>query len=213
MKKVAIGCLGVFGVLFVAGGIVLYVYVLRPAQTMFQGAQQFAQIEEMNEQVQNRSSYSAPESGELTEAQVTRFMQVQRQMRDRLEGRYQELQQKHDELEARRQAEGREVGYRELIDAWSDISGLVVEAKQAQVDALNAHDFSLEEYQWVREQVYLAAGFGAYSASLTEMAQAAEDEREVVVSNRERVPERNVELLEPYRENLEDYLGLAFFGL
>jgi hypothetical protein len=101
--------------------------------------------------------------------------------------------------------------------ALRDLAGLIVEAKQAQVEALNAHDFSLAEYDWVRKSVYAASGvpitvdFGHLieQASTGQMPQNS-TLAEAVTGE---VPEKNRELVAPHEAVLKENAALAFFGL
>jgi hypothetical protein len=88
---------------------------------------------------------------------------------------------------------------------------LIVDAKEAQVDALNANGFSLGEYAWVRGQVIRAAGFSAYQVDLA--ALAADGDDDLVRELEADVPAANVALVAPYAEELEQFLPLAAFGL
>jgi hypothetical protein len=77
-------------------------------------------------------------------------------------------------------------------------------SKRNQVEALNRHDFSLQEYAWVRQQAYQALGQQVNVASLeqigaTRPAQYASDQA--------------LALVEPHREQLAEMYVLAWFGL
>jgi hypothetical protein len=92
----------------------------------------------------------------------------------------------------------------------------VVDGKRAQVAALNDTGFSLEEYSWVRQQVYAAAGLALAQMDLRDIANAAQSgEREIPVEKTEAgdVPERNRELVKPYADKLREWLAFGFFGL
>ena len=99
---------------------------------------------------------------------------------------------------------------RQLFGAYSDLFKLIVEAKQVQVQQLNEYGFSLPEYQWVKEQVLGASGFPIAGFDLS---QIMNEGAETVTKVLEDVPQQNVDLLAPYKENLEQYLSFSFFGL
>jgi hypothetical protein len=93
----------------------------------------------------------------------------------------------------------------------------MIEAKRAQVEALNQASFSLEEYHWVRQQVYAAVGIVAAGFDVKDIKQLAEQaagrgEREPAASIGD-VPERNKELVKPYEKKLQEWAPLAYFGL
>jgi hypothetical protein len=46
----------------------------------------------------------------------------------------------------------------ELISAYRDLAAAYVDAKRAQVDALNLAGLSLDEYRWTRSRAYAALG-------------------------------------------------------
>jgi hypothetical protein len=196
-KKIAIGCLSVFALLAVAGGIIGYVFIYRPMQQAIRGVQQFSQITELDNQVQNRNSFTPPGDGVLTQAQLDRYFSVQAHRVAALDEKYQEISRS-----------ARDPGFREVIESYSDLLGLILEAKRAQVAALNQHNFSLQEYTWVRREVFRAAALPLTQLDLSELASAGVELPETTA-----VPEENIRLLEPYRDNLEETLGLAFFGL
>jgi hypothetical protein len=203
-KKIAIGCLSVFALLAVAGGIIGYVFIYRPVQQAARSVQQFNQLAELERQVQNRSSFTPPADGVLTQLQLDRYLSVQGQMRAQLAHRVAELDAKYQEISRSE----RDPGFRELMAGYADLLGLVVEAKRAQVAALNQHNFSLQEYAWVRREVFRAAALPLSQLDWSELTGSS-----VQLPETTAVPEANIRLLAPYRDNLEEMLGLAFFGL
>lgn len=211
-KKIAIGCLVVFGVLAVAGGVIAYIYVIRPASAAVDTARNLARIQSLNEEVRATGPYDAPADDVLAPAQVERYLAVQEDMRAQLEGRVAELEARYEQFD---QA-GTDPSLSDVTQAWSDVASLLVEAKEAQVEALNAHDFSLDEYDWVRARVLQAAGVGAYGYDLAQLASRAEGEGQVSDpegDTPDTVPEENVELVDPHRDTIRDTLAFAMFGL
>ncbi|MDZ7703539.1 MAG: hypothetical protein U5L04_03530 [Trueperaceae bacterium] len=173
-----------------------------------------AEVNELNRQVDNRVSYTPPGDEVLSETQVEQFFRVQDTIRDDLSGRYDELVGKYQQLEAELESAQREPSLRELIGAWNDIASLVVDAKQAQVAALNQANLSLSEYDWIRLQVYRALGYQGLSIGLTELAQNTDNERAITdFTDLAPPPDVNLERVAPYRERFEDYVALALFGL
>lgn len=211
-KKIAIGCLVVFGVLAVAGGAIAYIYVIRPASAAVDTARNLARIETLNEDVRATGPYDAPADELLAPGQVDRYLAVQEDMRARLEGRVAELEERYEQFD---QA-GTDPSLADVTQTWSDVASLLVEAKEAQVEALNAHDFSLAEYAWVRGRVLQAAGLGAYGYDLAELASRAEGEGAASDPSGDppdTVPEENIDLVDPHRDTIRDTLAFAMFGL
>jgi hypothetical protein len=206
-RPLLLGCLVVVIAVVAVGGVLAYVYLVRPAMSAVGAAQDLARIEQIENRVRDKSTFRAPADGELTGAQVERYVAAARQIVADLEGKVNELDARYQQIED----QGRNPGIRELAGAYADVLRLIVDAKEAQVEALNAHGFSLSEYAWVRNQVIRAAGFSAYQVDLAALAEERGDDalRELQAD----VPEANVALVAPYVEELEKFLPLAAFGL
>ena len=69
------------------------------------------------------------------------------------------------------------VALTDVVGAYRDLFGVIAEAKHAQVDALNAQAFSLDEYAWVKSRFYEAAGVTVTGIDFREMAGQAADRR------------------------------------
>ena len=224
MKKVLLGC-GVALVAFVVlGGGGFYFFLYKPFMSDYvEGAVQLAEVSQLEGEVEDQSSYAPPDEGTLTADQVARFVRVQHTVRDQMGARFERLEQKYEELDRELNREGRSASYREVLGAWRDLSDLLVKAKRAQVEALNAEGFSVEEYQWVRGAVYQAAGAVLPMANMGEMLQAAR-QAEGAPGGQDRlaamkrmseqaIPEKNRRLVAPHAEVLEENLVMAWFGL
>ena len=141
MKKVAIGCLIVAGVLIVVlgiGGFLLY----RAASPFLAGVRQLAEIPEIEKTIANTSSFEPPASGELTEEMVKRFATVQEAVQAKLSGRVNELRTKVDQIDRAIKEQDRKASPTEVFSALSGLATLVVEGKRAQVEAINKTGFS-----------------------------------------------------------------------
>jgi len=165
MKNFAIGCVAVLLILTVAGvGIVWFKFGddISAGIDAVQGVAKLGpQFEELNESIDNRSGFTPSDDGVLDETTFQRFLTAQRQMRGQLEGRLEELQSKYEALEQELDQRGGQAGIGDMMSAYGDLTGLLIDAKRAQVEAINAQNFSLEEYNWVRDQVYRSIGLGA----------------------------------------------------
>ncbi|MCA9840377.1 MAG: hypothetical protein KC422_25940 [Trueperaceae bacterium] len=207
MKKVLIGCLGVVVVLSLVGGFLAYRFVVRPVQGVVKNVEQLGEIGELNKQVSNRSGYTPPEDGIISEEQLARYLAVQTEMRSRLSETVNQLDAKYQDFEDKQPNLG---NIRDFFGAYQDILKLVIEAKRVQVEALNAQNFSLTEYAWVKREALRAAFLPINGLDLSQFGEESGIELPAMT---ERVPEANVELLAPYKDNLEEVIGLAFFGL
>ena len=208
-RKLAIGCGAVFVVLFLAGAGVAWWFIGRPAASVVGAVRDVQRIESIRDGVRDTSAYQPPADGVLSAQQVERYLDVQRAMRARLEERVETLRARYEEVDR----QDRDPTPAELAQAWADTTGLLVEATEAQVDALNAHDFSLDEYDWVRRQVLLAAGFAAPGYDITDLAGEGTPAGQAVAPGATEVPGANVELVAPHVEELEETVPFAWFGL
>ena len=209
MKKVGVGCavaLGMVSLLVVVGAR----FAIHRFQGFVGGVQQFAEISQLDDRVTNRRPYRPEADQPLDETQIARYVGIQRAMLSQLGARVQELEAKYQQLSDERG--DRDPSLREVMGAWQDMVDLVVEAKQAQVDALNEENMSLEEYAWIRKQVLstLGHGFGAFDLS---RVVGEGDEPQLPDAPPSEVRQQNLELLEPYLDDADDWLPLSFFGL
>lgn len=216
-KKIALGCLGVALVVLIGGGYLTYTFVYKPVMGSMESLQQ---VHQQNEQIENQSTYSEPADGELTETQVERFVAVQKQIQTGVENRLTEFQQKYEQLDS--ELQNREPTIREIMNAWGDIMGLYTDAKQIQVEALNDHDFSLEEYRFVQQRFYQALGVELFAYNIDEIAAAASqgdfqnmnpEEFRKVQQEMEQVPEINRELASQYADSADAWLVFSWWGL
>jgi hypothetical protein len=214
MKKVLLGCLGVLLLATIAGGIGAYYFIYRPAKSYVQSLSQLQEIPRLNAQVRNRASFTPPGSGELTQGVVERFVAVQTSIHGRLGARLQELDAKYKALS---DARGGEPSIAQGLSALKDLGTLILDAKRVQVDALNQHGFSVEEYDWVRRSVYAASGIpmsadvqGIIEAASSGQAPTAESLTQAAIGE---VPAINKTLVVPHLKTLQENAGLAFFGL
>ncbi len=206
MKKVLVGCLITAAVLVVGVGVAGYFFVIKPASEFVGGFVEInEQWETLNSQIDDQSDFEVAPDTTLAENQLQRYLAAQTQIKNQLGPRLKQLETKYDALKAMQREEGRDMNLGEIAGVYKDMSDLILEAKRAQVAAINAQDFSLEEYAWVRERTYRAIG-----ASINVAAAAGLGEQ---ILDQYAVDKATVDLVEPYREQLMDVHALAFFGL
>lgn len=209
-RWLALGCLGSLVFLGLAGWAA-YSFLIRPAQAL---VNDFRQIVLLDRQVERQTAFTPPANNQLTSEQVQRLLQVQRTVRQQLGERYQRVEARLSQL-ANQQVGQLTLDYRSVLDLFRDSRGLVLDGKRMQVEALNAQGFSLEEYHWVRGQVYAALGLGVPNLDPGEIL------RQIGTGNfNPRVdllvvaaPAANVQLVEPFRQELKAYYPLTWFGL
>ena len=221
MKKLLVGCL----VILVLGAILLGVggyFLYRAASPVVQNARnyfdRFSQLGELEKQIANQTPFAAPPSGELTKEQVDRFARVQQQVRGAMGQRFNEIDAKYNTMKA--EADGTEQSsVREALGALGELAGVLIDARRAQVNALNQERFSSAEYSWVRARVYQAAGVEATSGfDFQKMAEAARRGTgiqgiEVPETPIVKVPAKNRTLVKPHLDHMDEWLPLLFFGL
>ena len=221
VKKVAIGCLVVLVVLGVAGGIGSY-FVYRTIKATFGDTlTQLAALSktpEIERQVRNTTGYAPPADGVLSPAQVERFVAVQAAVRTQMGARFAELEKRYKTLIDKKEATALDLP--ELLSAYKDLAGVWLAGKQAQVDALNAQRFSLEEYRSVRDRTYRALGIPLMSVDISQIidkAMRGESVEQPPTHFEGSVgptgPDANQKLIEQHKKALEDNAALAIFGL
>ena len=225
MKKLLGGCLIVL-VLLVIGAAVGAYFVYRAARPVYDsarqmvdGASELAEAVATDQKLVNTSDYAGPASGELTADQVQRFLRVQAHVKATLGARAEAFTEKYKELGTKR-PDGSEVtpSLTQLLAGLGDMSKVYLDARRAQVDALNAEKFSREEFSWVRLRVYQAAGIeaaGYEPRQIEGMIKGMATGAEVTVPDVELpdAPAKNRELVKPYSKQIMEWLAMASFGL
>lgn len=199
MKKALTGCLVVALLALVIGGGALWWFVLRPAwnagSEMVAAAQQWTELVQIEAKIDNQSAFEAPADGVIPGEVLTRFVAVQTQIDARVGDRLALLQSRYEAIEAQQGQDGKEPGLQALLGAYGDLFGLLKEAKQSQVDALNAQRMSLDEYRWTRNRAYAALGLDAAALGTTSPTDASN---------------ANATALQPHRELLVRTLATAW---
>jgi hypothetical protein len=216
MKKFAIGCSLVLLVLSVFAGVAGYVAYTKYVKPMAASFTEFAKLPDLERQVKNTAAFTVPSSGELNEEMLGRFLKVQETMGARLGAKMAQLKSRYEQFDRALKSDRRQASFTEGLVALKDLSGIVLEAKQAQVDALNEAGFSVKEYEWVRDQAYAAIGVAAAAFDLKDIQRVAEQAARGVDHASQAivdVPARNKALVQPYVEKLREWAPLAFFGL
>jgi hypothetical protein len=167
------------------------------------------------EQIANKAEYQLPVGGDLTPAQLALFLAAEREVESRLGERIAELRMKSEQLVSLSQMSKRHPPVRETLILLGTVGPAFLDGKKALVDALNRAGFSKDEFEWVREQAYHAAGVEAWQFDFSDVVRGVPDaEFDVhrlpygVVAS---VSNRN--LVAPHAEELKHWTALVFFGL
>lgn len=210
--------ISVLGVALLATGT----YVLyRAATPLIEDARSYvrglSELGKLEADVKNKAPHAAPASGELSEAQVQRFARVQGHVRTALGQRMQDFEQKYRHLKS--DGDHSHPSVRELFDGLGELAEVFVQARRYQVDALNQENFSQEEYSWVRNRVFEAAGMEvANRVDLRGLERAIRDgtgidDFKTPEIPKPSIPTRNIELVKPHMRQFDEWIPLAFFGL
>jgi hypothetical protein len=216
MKKLAIGCGIVVLLLGVAGAGVAYYLYRQFSGTIAQFAQ-LSEVPELERSVRNQDPYVPPATEELSDGQVEKLLQVQSEVRKRLGARMAEFEQKYKALAEK--TEATVVDAPALMRAYSDLASMWLDAKRAQIEALNAAGLSLDEYRWIRNQAYRALGMAFVDLDIARIVDEArrgatsEAPGQLSGSIEPAGPESNRTRVERIRKQLEQNIALASFGL
>ena len=222
MKKILGGCLIVFVIAVVGLGVAGF-YAYRAARPMIEDAADYVSrardLARLSDEVANQAPYTAPANGELTAAQVDRFLAVQTRVHSELGSRWTEFEKKSEALKQKASEKRTDWSFNDISSVFSDFTGIYMEARKAHVNALNVHKFSDEEFSWVRLRVYEAAGMqlaGSIDTSAIE-AMARESAQKTGISLPDvpmpDVPEANIALVKPHAAKLKEWLPMAMLGL
>jgi len=221
MKKILAGCLVVLVVAIVGFGVAAF-YAYRMAQPMFESAGTYMdrarEMTRLGDSVANKSPYAPPATGELTPTQVDRFLAVQARVRDELGGRWKEIETKSAEIRQKTENK-RELSFTEVTGVFSDLANIYIEGRRAQVNALNIHKFSDDEYAWVRRRIYESAGLqlvdGIDMSAVEGWTRDDAGKTSVQIPDlpRPQVPETNIRLVKPHVAKLKEWLPMAVLGL
>lgn len=222
MKKILAGCLIVLVIAaigFTAAGF----YAYRAMKPMIDDAANYMdkarEVAKLGEEIKIKTTFEAPANGELTQQQVERFVAVQSRVRSDLGDRWTQIETKSKELKAKADAKSKDWTLAEFTSVFSDIANIWIEARRAQVKALNIQRFSESEYEWVRRRVYEAAGVqisGNMDLSKIEALarnNAAANGVTIPPMDLPKVPQKNIDLVKPHAAKVKEWIPMAVLGL
>jgi hypothetical protein len=215
VKKLAIGC-AILALVLVVGGAVGSYLVYHKVSSTVKGFAELGRIPELERSVRNRAPYVPPPSGEVSQAQLERYLKVQQAVRTRLGEQAAKMERKYRTLLQKKEATALDLP--ELVAAYRDLATGYVDGKRVQVDALNDAGLSLEEYRWVRKQAYAALGMPMMDFDVAKMVDDVKNGRTPAQPDRvlplgPSGPPATQKLIAPHQKALENYAPLAFFGL
>lgn len=222
MKKLLGGCLIVIAIAFIGLGIAGY-YAYRAAKPMIDSAGDYvARAREMvsiGDRINNKAPFVPPVNGELTPSQVDRFIAVQGRVRSDMGDRWGQIEAKSAEIQRRTENNKTDLSLNEVASVFSDLANIYIEARKVQVNALNVHKFSDDEYSWVRRRVYEAAGVqlahGIDMSRIEDIARSGAQKGGMNIPDIPtlEVPQTNTRLVKPHVAKLKEWLPMAVLGL
>lgn len=216
MKKVAIGCLLVLvvGGVAAAGGAYYLYYRVRSTVSQFA---ELAKVPQIEDGVEIKTPFVIPSGGALTQSQVDRFVQVQSRVRARLGQNFAVLEQKYKTLTDKKDANVTDLP--QLIAAYRDLAASWLDAKRAQVQALNEAGLSMSEYRWIRSEAYKSLNMPVVDIDFAKIAEEIRNNKQpndqIMLGGAfsGSASPANAKLVEKYRKQLEDNMPMATFGL
>src|SRR5262249_50110351 len=147
----AIGCAILF---LVAGAAIVGVgyYGYLKVRSTVGAIAELAQARDIDRGVKVQTAFVVPASGELTPAQVDKLIKVTTRVRERLDQDMAVFQRTYRALAEKKEATAADLPA--LLSAYRDLAKDWLNAKRAQVDALNEVGLSLQEYRWIRSSAY-----------------------------------------------------------
>ena len=182
----------------------------------FAGFAELGSLPELERSVRDQRPFTPPPSGEPSQAQVAALVEIQGAVRTRLGARADEIERRYHRLLAKDSVTA--VDLPELVSAYRDLAGAYMDAKRAQLDALNRAGLSLEEYRWARSRAYAALGIALLDVDVSEIVHQVKAGRTPATPTARLTEEPPTSpafraRVEPQRATLERNVGLAFFGL
>jgi hypothetical protein len=222
VKKILGGCLVVLVIALVGFGVASY-YAYRWARPMIESTGNYLdrarEMTRLGDEIQNQQPFTAPANAELTAAQVERFIAVQTRVHEELGNRWGEIEKKAQEINRKTGQDPNALTFSEFTTVFSDLAGIYLDARRAQVRALNVQRFSDAEFSWVRLRVYEAAGMHVASSidlsSIEKIARESAEKGNVTLPDvpKPNVPQANIELVKPHLAKLKQWLPMAVLGL
>jgi len=208
----AVGCGSLALVLLLVGAAAAWWFVGRPVAEVVQRIERLEAQGPLERRLSNRTPFQPPADGLLSDEQIVRYLDAQRRMRRELAERAERLERRLEEVDRERP---QWVDLIRMAGAYRDVLRLVEEAVDARAAALDGQGFSAEEYRWVRWEVLRALGAPGAAYGVDGLAAAFTGQAATAASPPPQtpVPEANRARIEPYREELEEHLGLALLGL
>jgi len=164
--------------------------------------------------LQNREPFEPPDSGVLTREQATAFVSVEEAVAARVGASAAVFEQKR--LDFEQASEAHELSVRWALPAFADLKAPIMAAKVDQINAMNRLNLSKQEFEWIRRELYRAAGLEFTQLDVTDLVDGVPDASLHVhrfpPDEGSAYPE-NAALAEPLAQKLAAWRTFGFFGL
>jgi len=201
---------GTLALLVVIAGTFFYVRIYKPITAPLLAMSTARVLEERR--LVNHDPFTAPGSGELSADQVRRFVSVEETVETRVGAGAAALAVQHAALE--RADADRRLTVRTTFTAFGEIKPILMDAKMTQIDAMNREHFSKKEFEWVRNQLYRAAGLRLTRIDVSDILDGVQDAAvRVRTAPDGPAPDANRALAQPLAAQLEQWRAFGFFGL
>jgi hypothetical protein len=186
VKKILTGCLIVAVIAMIGMGVAGY-YAYRLARPMLENAGDYMararEMSQLGDRIANKAPFVPPRNGELTAAQVDRFLAVQGRVRDELDDRWAEIETRSAEIRKQTEDYSRVLSFSEVSSIFSELANTYIEARRVQVNALNIQ--------------------GAQKPQIRKLPDMPIPE----------VPPANIKLVKPHITKLKESVPMAVLGL
>jgi hypothetical protein len=204
-SRFAIGC----GLVMLFLALVLGVggfYAFNKMGDMFSQGRKIAELFELEKRIVNRSAYIPPSDGQFTLEQVESLVYIQTRMRDAIGANYPGKLEAFQDLLVSIDEDHDWRKLPEVFNLSRSLLAPLLEAKAAQVDAINQRGLSASEYSWMRDQAIKSLGISG-----DELRRASGSEaREPLPAP---PPSQNTRLLNSHLELLFETLPFSALGL
>jgi hypothetical protein len=160
----------------------------------------------------SEKDFTKPGSGEVTTEQLRRFIAVEEAVETRIGDGRSALVEQQAVLE--RAGKAGDVVLDAALGAFGAVKPMLMDAKPRQIEIMTRERFSKREFEWVRDQLYRAAGINLTRVDVSDLfAGAPEPAIRVRALSPQEVPAANQTLVGPIVARLEAWRAFAFFGL
>lgn len=211
LRKGLLIAAGVFLVLIIGAGTAFYMMIYRPIAYPMMAMIGPHTLEVRT--LQNKGPFEPPDSGALTPEQVANFVSVEEAVAASIGAGAAVFDQKRAELA---QASATDVlSVRSALPAFADLKAPIMRAKVDQIEAMNRAKLSKQEFEWIRRELYRAAGLEFSQVDVSDLTTGEPDPTVTVRRFTADGPANpvNAQLAQPLAAKLRVWLAFAFFGL